>query len=172
VDNITNKAVAASTTQACVYRSRRQRGGIAIVFAVLLAVWVSTIVSIAVGPHVARGWPVVLAIVVLVGGMVLFFIGRAIHAGLFVEESRIRVVNPLGTRSVPWSRIARFRLGGDGFFSPIGFVDLTDGTSIRIFGIQASDGSLGDDYQQTEELIEELNEEVSRHGVGRSRDGL
>jgi hypothetical protein len=86
-----------------------------------------------------------------------FSLLRGARAGVFVIRGGVRILNPFRTTFVPWSRIARFSLRRWGPFPLMGHADLTDDSSIHIFGIEAPNPLTRPRNQSAQKLIAELD---------------
>jgi hypothetical protein len=73
----------------------------------------------------------------LVAAIFLWFaVGRCALAGARPEPEGLKVRNPLKTIQLPWSEIVRIRVGTHGIEPVIAIVDLRDGRSVHIWGLQ------------------------------------
>lgn len=77
-----------------------------------------------------------LAIVAIMLGLGIAFV--FVRAALITTERGIEVRNPLGTVSIPWERVAGFRLGRHGVWAAVCIIDLVDGRSAYAFGIRVA----------------------------------
>lgn len=92
-----------------------------------------------------------------------FTVFRLARARVCVLRDGVKVVNPLRTVFVPWHRISRFSLRTWGlFYTPIGHVDLKDGSSVHILGIGAPNPGTRPRNQSAQRLIEELNDMLTK----------
>lgn len=101
-------------------------------------------------------------------GEAIFFVGLGVPLGLFMVlrvarsgvvafERGCRVVNPLRTRFIPWTEIAGFSLRPWGVFPLVGQVDLKDGSSVHVFGIEAPNPLTRPNNRSAHRLKDELN---------------
>jgi hypothetical protein len=96
--------------------------------------------------------------IVLVVAAAVFMVARVARARLCVVAGGVKVVNPLRSRFVSWEDIAGFSLRPWRiFFTPVGQVDLNDGTSVPILGIQRSSPQIWRYRTPAEDMIDELN---------------
>jgi hypothetical protein len=104
-----------------------------------------------------------IALLVLAG---IFMVSRVARARLTLFADGVKVINPVRTRYVRWEDIAGFSLRSWGiFFMPIGHVDLKQGSSIPVLGIQRSSPEIWRRRTSADNMIDELNqlrEEIQR----------
>jgi hypothetical protein len=136
-----------------VIRSREQAIGIAVVGVVGSILGLAEALS---RPEV--GAPRTVASVIIAAAWGAFCILRAARAGAYVTQEGVRILNPLRTRFIPWNRIEGFSLRRWGLAPLMGHVDLKDGTSLHIFGIEAPNALTRPRNQSAQRLIAELNE--------------
>lgn len=86
---------------------------------------------------------------------------RLARAGVYADDEGIRIVNPLRTVRVPWGRVVRFNVRRHGGFPAVGFAMLDDGTEIKVWGMQARNGSPGA-IRVAMRLADDLNERLSQ----------
>ena len=82
---------------------------------------------------------------------------RLARCGVWVDEKGIRILNPLSTTHVSWSSVKGFSLKPYRAVFKTGYVDLTDGTAIHIWGIQPPNEMTRPRNRSAQRLIEELN---------------
>jgi len=102
-------------------------------------------------------------------GVLAFVLLRAAPAGAYPRPDGIRVRNVFRTETIAWDRIEGFslRLGKPWWAKYavfFGHVDLTDGTSVLVSGIQANYGTA-----KASRLIEELNSLLAQRRGGPRR---
>jgi hypothetical protein len=85
------------------------------------------------------------------------WVWRLALAGVYVRAEGVRLVNPWQTRSIPWNDVRAFTLERWGLFPAIGVVELTDGSRIPIFGIEAPNPLTRPRNRDAQKLIDELN---------------
>lgn len=90
---------------------------------------------------------------------VSFFVAslRLARCGVWVDEQGIRILNPLRTTHLSWSPVKAFSLRPYRAVFKTGYVDLTDGTAIHIWGIQPPNEITRPRNRSAQRLIEELN---------------
>jgi hypothetical protein len=86
-----------------------------------------------------------------------FSLLRGARAGVYVIPEGVKILNPLRTTFVPWSRLARFTLRRWGPFPLMGHAVLTDDSSVHIFGIEAPNPLTRSRNQSAQKLIADLN---------------
>jgi hypothetical protein len=86
---------------------------------------------------------------------------RVSRCGVFVEQTGVRVLNPLSTVRLDWSEIARFELAAYGACS----IKRVSGRSVGIVGIQqtARDARRGKTDTDEAKMINELNALLETH---------
>jgi hypothetical protein len=65
-----------------------------------------------------------------------FGIGRCSLAGVRVEETGLRIRNPLRTHRVQWGEIVGIKVGSKGIWPRVALVELVGGRSVHIWGLQ------------------------------------
>lgn len=107
---------------------------------------------------------------VLVGAFVLL---RVAPARLCVLLDGVRVVNYVRSRFIPWEAISGFSLRPwNPLWTPVGYVDLKDGSSVPVLGISRLRPELWPKRKPADDMIDELNRllgEVRRGKVGHGR---
>ncbi|HVL94309.1 MAG TPA: PH domain-containing protein [Solirubrobacteraceae bacterium] len=98
------------------------------------------------------------AVMVALGAFCYFRLARA---AVYAGEEGIRIVNPLRTVRLPWSRVVRFNVRRQGGFPAVGFVMLDDGTEIKAWALQARNASPGA-IRVANRLADELNERLAQ----------
>jgi hypothetical protein len=93
-----------------------------------------------------------------------FFIFRLARSGVFAYRDGVRILNPLGSRFVPWEETQKFKLGTWGLFPRMGYAELTNGSEHHIWGIQAPNPLFRPRNRSADRLIAELNELMRDHG--------
>jgi hypothetical protein len=146
-----------------VVRSREQAIGIAVVGGVSSILGLAEALS---RPEV--GAPRTVASVTIAVAWGAFCILRAARAGAFVTRDGVRILNPLRTHFIPWNRIDSFSLRRWGLAPLMGHVNLKDGTSTHIFGIEAPNALTRPRNQSAQRLIAELNEILNEVRTGTS----
>jgi hypothetical protein len=81
-------------------------------------------------------------------------------AALYATEDGIRIRNAFSSTAIPWERVCGFRLGSHKLLSEVCLVDLADGSSRYVFGIQIPNATRGRSEMR---MIDELNEILARH---------
>lgn len=87
---------------------------------------------------------------------------RGAYAGVFIQESGVRIVNLLNAVSVPWSDIERFELKGAGIRSRNAAAKLHDGRLLTIFAIAGPNPITRPNNRSAERLVDDLNAELDR----------
>lgn len=137
-----------------VFRSREQSVVLVILGAlVLLAVPTKVLGTLSNGLSTAQRIGFSLA-AVAIGSFLIFRLARC---GAYATDAGIRVVNPFRTRFVPWTDIRGFSVRRAGYFPGVGNVDLNDGTSVRIWGIQIPNPLTRPNNASAQRLIASLN---------------
>jgi hypothetical protein len=109
-------------------------------------------------PLGAVGWMVT-------GLAVLLAAVRSAQARVELSENEIRVVRVVKPQMrIPWSSIKAFHIRRYGPFPAVAHVELTDGVSIPIWGIQARNPPFNDD-PQVARILKYLNSELEKHGA-------
>lgn len=136
------------------FRSRFLSIGVAVSGVILFIVGIATVLS---RPSKASS-------VDLVGGAVAyvlllaFMLLRMARARLCVLPEGVRVVNYLRNRFIPWDEIVGFSLRGWGiWWTPVGHVDLKDGSSVPVLGIGRSSQVFWRKIAPADDMIDELN---------------
>jgi hypothetical protein len=93
--------------------------------------------------------------VALIAGWILLW--RAVRAGVVANASGVTIRNIWRSRFLRWSEIARFSVASYGGRTA-GCVQLRDGTSVRVWGIQGQNTALFPNSRWAERPIERLNE--------------
>lgn len=128
-----------SVDRAGLHRAIRPRAGRAVAYAVAVA-WALLALALAVGfPAEVPGMGVpdrVGFLVLGVGGA--YLLHRLASVAVLPSESGVVVRNVVGTRSLDWAQVVDVRFGRD---STWGRVNLADGTSLQMMGIQSADGA-------------------------------
>jgi len=128
-----------SVDRADLHRPIRPRAGRVVAYAVAVA-WALLTLALATGfPAAVPGLGVadrVGFLVIGVGGA--YLLHRLGGVAVLPSESGVVVRNVVGTRSLAWAQVVDVRFGRD---STWGRVNLTDGTSLQMMGIQSSDGA-------------------------------
>jgi hypothetical protein len=97
-----------------------------------------------------------------------FFSARAATAGVFTDETGIRIRNPFMTARLRWDDIDRFELYEEERRSLICVVILSDGSVLRAYGIRGGRGWLRSTTGPAEKLVDGLNAELAAaRGLGR-----
>jgi hypothetical protein len=142
-----------------VYRSREQALGIALTWLVVPAV--SIVSFLMPGPLSVPARAVGIGIMV---ALTCWCLLRVARSGVFLEDGGVGVLNPLRTVRIPWSQIRCFSLKRYKLFPLTGHVELKDGTSVHIFGIQAPHPLLRPRNQSAQRIVEALNERLRQRG--------
>jgi hypothetical protein len=96
-----------------------------------------------------------------------FCLLRLARAGVYADDEGIRVLNPMRTVRIPWERVERFTLRPHKGFPAVGFAELSDGSRVQIWGIQARSRAKAA-LRIPEEVVAQLNERLAEARAGRS----
>lgn len=109
-----------------------------------------------------------LFVVVVPGWAFALAATRASTMGVRVSAEGIRVRNLLRTRDVGWDEIAGFSMGRTTLLPVVGMLELVDGSSIPISGIQPRNILFFPGDRAAHQLVEQLNTElVAQRGSAR-----
>lgn len=95
-----------------------------------------------------------------------FCLLRLARAGVYADDSGIRVLNPLNTVRIPWEHLQRFTLRPHRGFAAVGFAERVDGTRVLIWGVQARSAS-APAKRIPEEVVAALNERLAQERARR-----
>jgi hypothetical protein len=89
---------------------------------------------------------------------------RMARARLCVLPDGVLVVNYLRSRFISWHEISKFSLRGWGFWwTPVGHVELKNGSSVPVLGIGRSSPTLRTKRARADDMIQELNDLLDEH---------
>jgi len=127
------------TDRAGLHRPIRPRAGRVVAYVVAVA-WALLTLALAAGfPASIPGMGAADRVgftVVGVGGV--YLLHRLAGVAVLPSESGVVVRNVVGTRSLDWAQVVDVRFGADSSWAR---VNLSDGTSLQLMGIQSSDGA-------------------------------
>ena len=124
---------------------------------VYVIAWLVAVVEILISD--VGGWVRRAVVVSLIVGHLVFILWlarRFTRAGVLAGPRDVIVCNPLGSVRLDWGEIERFAAEPAGPWT-MGYAQLRDGSSVRIFGIQGQRLGLFPSSPSVEDPIDELN---------------
>jgi len=87
-----------------------------------------------------------------------FCLLRVTRCGVYPKDGGLRVMNPFSSEWVSWTDVVGFSLRPWGPYPAIGHVDLRDGRSIHIWGIEAPNPLFRPKNRSAQLLLQELEQ--------------